>query len=811
MIRKLMATSLGVVAFALLLCVAGYLWLRTSLPNTDGTMSLNGLNSPVEVFRDKHSVPHIFAENDHDAYFALGYVHAQDRLWQMELSRRAGRGTLAELLGKKALAADTRLRALGFHRVAERIFENSPKEVKEALEAYTAGVNAWLENRTGALPPEFYVMALLDIAGGNLPRVEVNPWLPTDSLMAGRLMAMTLGRNRRGEILRARISRELSRTDLEPALLKEFFPRTPAVGPITVPDVSNMEPRVLDRLWSAAKLGTPQDGGSNGWILNGGRTDTGQPIFANDPHLGYSIPILWYFARIEAPDLSVTGVTLPGVPFMIFGHNNSIAWGVTNAGGDVQDHFIETIDPSDARRYLAPDGSLRFIEHNETFRVRGDDDFQLVIRETRHGPVISDALEFDAADLFGDNQVVAFASPAFYGDDRSAEAIYRLNRARNWRQFQAAAEIFHTPHVNLFFAGQDGDIGLISAGRIPIRNAGDGTVPVPGHKGTYDWTGFIPASELPRIWNPGVGYVSNANNRIVGDKYPYLITRDWALPFRAERIAEILDSKTRHTLEDNKELQLDILSPAARLLVPMLLEVEVRTTRMQAAADLLADWDFKMSRSRPEPLIYAAWLRNLIAVLSADEVGADIAEDATNLVFSPGPYFVESALTRNQHWCDDIKTPETESCDHALAASLELALDQLSVSLGSDMLSWQWGALHQATLPHRTLTNIPFLGKLSDRHIAADGGDHTLNRGKLPRVASDNPYANTSGAGFRALYDLSNLENSELIIATGQSGNFLSPHYDDFLQPWRDGEYIKVSGNRDAVASTAIGVLRLQP
>ena len=618
------------------------------------------------------------------------------------------------------------------------------------------------------------------------------------------------GDTTRNEHLRACIAQELAAKKLPPKLLDELWPEDPPGAPITLADATFGTGPVLDAVRGSLVTPLAADSGSNGWIVNGSLTGTGKPILANDPHLRFGAPILWYLARIEAPGLTLTGVTAPGVPFTILGHNGSIAWGITNAGGDVEDLFLETVDPDDPRNYLTPDGPRPFVMRQEEIRVKGGRTVSITVRETRRGPVISDVRK-DAACVADASLVVALATPALRTDDRTIEALFAINRAQNWEDFRTAAASFHTPQQNLFFAASDGDIGFIAAGRIPIRKAGDGRMPVPGAGGEYDWVGFIPVEELPQAHNPPSGRIVNANNRIVGDGYPYLITRDWALPYRAERITEVLEGQARHGVGDSQDLQRDILSTPARGLLPLMLRATPTSERGRQAVKLLSGWNFEMRRERPEPLLYTAWLRRLVVALAEDEIGEALLADYMGLVFRPDPRFVETVLTRHRHWCDDIGTPMAESCEEQLAVALDRALDEITATLGADIHAWRWGALHQATFTHRVLTHVPVIAWLADLSIESDGGDHTVNNGKTRRDKSPDNFSHTNGSSYRAIYDLSDLDNSRFMIVTGQSGNFVSPHYRDLLRRWRDVRYIRIAGARDEVADKGIGTLLLVP
>lgn len=797
--RKTAFVSLTLMGLVIVAVLGGFFWLRNSLPQISGSINLPGLDKQVTVIRDANAVPHIIAKSENDAYFALGFVHAQDRLWQMEFMRRLGAGRLAEVLGEQALDTDRYIRTLGLYPLARAIYGNASGEVRRVLDSYAAGVNAWLGARRDPLPPEFILLG-----------VKPEQWQPADTLVWSRLMALRLGRNRKNEILRARIAKRLDKKGLNVELLDQLWPDDPLGTPATLDSallgIRSAQNVLLGSL-DADLLG---NSGSNGWIVHGRLTRTGKPVLANDPHLGFGAPILWYLARIEAPGLSLTGATVPGVPLMLLGHNGSIAWGMTNGGADVEDVFVETLDPENPARYLSPQGSLPFAMRREVIAVKGAEEVTMAIRETRHGPVISDGSK-NALGTVDTGHVVVLATPALRSDDRTVGALLAINRARNWNDFRTAANSFHTPQTNLFFAGLDGDIGFVSAGRIPIRKNGDGRIPVMGADGRHDWTGFIPAEDFPALHNPSSGRIVNANNVVSDADYPYLMTRDWALPYRAERIVELLDNQHTHGIEESQDLQRDVLSTAARRVLPLMLRVRPANERARKALRLLSGWDYQMQRERAEPLIYTVWLRHLVSTLARDELGETLTDAYLALVFRPAPRFVETVLSSHPGWCNDIATPAKEFCDKPLALALERALNEISTELGPDMDKWRWGALHRATFPHRVLTKVSAVRRWADLSIETDGGNHTVNRGSTGREKTESPLRHTDGSGYRAVYDLSDLENSTFMIATGQSGNPLSRHYDDLLRRWRDGQYIRIIGNRADFGKSSIGALVLEP
>jgi len=781
-------TALLVIALTFL-SVVFVTWLRTSLPQIDGALSLPGLGGPVEVIRDGNGVPHIFADQVNDAYFGLGFTHAQDRLWQMEMTRRVGAGRLSEIFGSRTLKIDRFIRMLGLYRAAQAQLTLMKEDERALLDAYAAGVNAYLHNHAGALSPEFAVL-------GHKPE----RWRPADSLVWARIMAVRLSGNWRSELLRLRLAETLT-----PAQIDQLWPSDAGKEPVTLSALPGTASAMLDRLARALPDELAPVDASNAWVIGGARTKTGKPILANDPHLGFGAPILWYLARIETPALSLTGATVPGVPLHPLGHNGKIAWGMTTTGADVEDLYVETLDPDDPQQYLTPDGARPFKTRTEKIYVANDDPVTLTVRVTRHGPVVSDVL--DEADLSetAPKSVLALASPTARIDDETARALYLLNRAGNWREFLAAAQLFNAPVQNLFYADTAGDIGLVTPGRIPIRTHHDGTRPAPGQEAQFDWNGFIPFKELPKRHNPPDGLIINANNRLVGPDYPHSIARHWQSAYRAARIAEVLSGKTALSVSDSAALQLDTMSTAARRLVPLLLSAPARSELAKAAIERLRAWDFRMQRDRAEPLIYATWLRALERAIVKDELGdrtGDYARSRTR--------FVVAALTRHQTWCDNIKTPEPETCEAQVAAALEAALAAITETQGSNIDTWRWGAAHKAQFRHRVFTQIPGLRALTDLVVETDGGDHTINRGQT-RQGGHAPNSHIHGSGYRAVYDLGNLDNSRYIIATGQSGNPFSHHYRDLLDRWRNGDFITIAGDREALRLSAAGALVLSP
>lgn len=776
------------VTLVLVAATVGVLGLYSSLPQTQGRLKIAGLGAPVIVERDSDGIPHIQAASQHDAYVALGFTHAQDRLWQMEATRRIGAGRLSEILGAPLLATDKFMLSLGIYRRAEAIFAAAPTDVRAMLEAYAGGVNAYLAAPRGALPPEFYLL-----------RVRPEPWRPADSLVWGQLMGLRLAGDWRDELTRLSLASRLT-----PEQMATLFDDI-GQGPVTIEEpqrhaqapqntrratpATPLDPAMTGRLASLLPPWLGPTTASNSWVVAGQRSASGKPLLANDPHLALEIPNTWYLARITAPGLQLSGATAPGVPLHIIGHNEHIAWGVTNTGSDSQDLFVETIDPADPDRYLTPGGSQAFVTRQEIIRPRGGEPVTLTIRETRHGPVISDLIA-DPGAVKQPNEVLAFSSPGLSGENQTATALYLMNRATDWTSFTSALRLFHYPQQNIAYADVMGNIGLYVAGLVPIRKAGDGAMPAPGSSGEYDWRGYIPFEELPHSYNPASGRVFNANNRVARPDYPYALGRNWEEPYRARRIESLLDAAPRHDLAAMMRMQGDVISLAARELLPVMLPllqtIPSPTPLQQEARDLLASWNGEASPNLPQPLIFTAWLRELNHLIEADELGPDFAAFAWRL----RPSFIAAVLSDKPQWCDDITTPAVEPCALQVQIAFAKVLESLSATHGAAPRRWRWGDAHRVTLSHRIIGRIPVIGPMFDVVMETPGDDFTVNRGSTSIRNEAAPFAHVHGASMRAVYDLDDLSRSRFIIAGGQSGNPLSVAYGNLVERWRDVAYV---------------------
>ena len=793
-IRKGLAYgAIGLAVLAAGLYALGFAWVRGTLPQTEGSIRLAGLTAPVNIIRDANGVPHIFAAREVDTYFALGFIHASDRFWQMDIMRRLGAGRLSEIFGEPALETDRLMRTLGIHRLAGEALEALPPPTRAALETYAAGVNAWIERSGQNLPPEFAVL-----------RYQPEPWQPADSTVWGKLMAWQLAGNMRQELLRARLN-----GILPPEAVAQLLPS--GIGRrASDTDVSRAEPGgyagpAAERLAAALGPGPTQRWASNVWALAPPRTATGGAILANDPHLGLSAPIPWYLVRVESPMLSLRGATVPGVPFLILGQNKEIAWGVTNTGADVQDLLLFGTEPGDDSVLTTPEGSVALTVREEEIAVRGGEPVTVRVRTSPLGPVISDLGErFDEARE--DDEALVLVFTALAGRDMTPAALYALNHAKEWADVDAALESWTAPPVNIAFADSEGQIGFAVAGDIPVRGPGEGLAPKPASL-RHDRLGeIISAGDLPRLFQPREQWIANANEDPAPPGYGFVLADSFEEDARKRRLVELIEATDKHRISGSLAIQTDTVSPVAHDLVPLMMGTKPESPREAALfADLLA-WDGAMDRDRREPLIFAHWIRELTRAVFEDDLG-----EVMDGYMTPRPTVLKSVLTDWQGWCDDTTTDALETCDDMLRLSLRRALLRLEEAHGPNPDAWRWGSEHVAALAHPLFSRVPMLGWLGDASRATDGGEFTLNRGGSPVWDEERPFAHTHGAGYRGVYDLANIGNSRFVIATGQSGNPFSPHYASLVDLWRDGKAVKLAGSPEELTGRGYPVLTLRP
>jgi penicillin amidase len=783
----------------------GLFTVRRPWPRTKGKIRVEGLQAEVTVVRDSWGVPHIYASNPHDLFFAQGYVHAQDRFWQMEFWRRMGSGRLAEILGESALGTDRFLRTLGWHRTAARELELLDGELRTTLEAYAEGVNAYISTRRGRLGLEFTVL------GFNGVDFEPEPWTPLHTLTWAKAMAWDLGGNMEDELLRAHVAARLGTPAIDTVV-----PPYPDTYPVIVPHPLTEEAlrAVPEAAFETHALGEGDEIGSNSWVLAGSRTGTGTPLLANDTHLGIQMPSIWYEVGLHCAPVgpgcpyNVVGFSFASAPGVIIGHNERIAWGVTNLGPDVQDLFVERVNPENPNQYEYEGEWLDMEIVQEEIRVAGEEEPVVVnARVTRHGPIINDVAGGTEGDWSLGWQPLALSWTALQ-PGTLMKSVLLLDRAGNWEEFREALSYWDTPSQNFVYADVEGNIGYQAPGHIPVRASGDGSSPVPGWSGEYEWVDTIPFDELPRAFNPPEGYIVTANNAVVGPNYPHLITLDWDPGYRARRIVALIEADNSISLVDIQAMQGDVSPVWAEDVLPYLLVLPSDDRRQTEALETLRAWDKRATRDSAGAALFEAFRLHLLDLTFGDELGEQLLRQARS---SATDALVDLLPNETSPWFDDVDTPALETRDEILLRALDEAVEELTDTLGRDMDRWRWGDLHTATFENQSLGHcgVRLVERIFNRGpVAVDGTVATVyNTGYV----LDSPYGVNTVSSQRQIVDLGNLTRSVSMHTTGQSGHPFHPHYDDMIDPWRNIEYHPMLWERADVEADAEGVLVLRP
>jgi len=803
----------GLLVFIIVLVVVilaaaglGVVVVRRQFPQTEGTLNLPGLQAPVEIYRDQLGIPHIYASNPHDLFMAQGFVHAQDRFWQMEFSRRIGSGRLAEVLGEAGLDSDRFIRTIGWARTAAEEVERLDAETRGILEAYAEGVNAYLtttdQSRLGL---EFVMFGLIGTD------FTPEPWTPLNTLTWGKVMAWNLRGNMDKELLRAYIAARAGT-----AAVAQLVPGYRGDYPVIVPHPSQASlDAVPDAAFAPFFLGSGSDIGSNNWVISGSRTESGMPILANDPHLGIQMPSIWYEVGLHCEPVGrdcpyeVFGSSFPGVPGVIIGHNDRIAWGMTNLGPDVQDLFIERVNPQNPHQYEVDGEWVDMDIIREEIRVAGQDEPVVVFaRSTRHGPIINDIVGGEEEEWSYGWEPLALSWTALQPGTIN-RAIFLLDRAQNWDQFREALSYWDVPSQNFVYADVDGNIGYQAPGRIPIRRLGDGTQPVPGWNSEYEWVDYIPYDSLPRAFNPPESYIVTANNAVVRPDFPFLLTRDWDPGYRAQRIIELIEADPSLSVADVQAIQADSTPVWARMVLPYLAPLSSENARVAEALDLLRAWDGQAVRDSAGAAVFEAFRLRLVEAVFADQLGQPLMRRARSTLIEALPALFE---TPSSPWFDNIETPDlVERRDEILIQALTDAVADLTDALGKRIDNWRWGDLHRATFVNQSLgkSGIAPLEWIFNRGpVEVDGTMATVNNtGYDP----NNPYGVATVPSYRQIIDLSDFSRSLAIHTTGQSGHPFSPHYGDMIDLWRNFQYHRVLWTRPEVVGGSEAHLTLTP
>ncbi len=828
--RWLNRLFLGLIAIMALVAATVGIYVWRSLPPDNAQYTVAAQLGDTTITLDENGIPTIAAKSERDLAFAVGFMHARDRLWQLEMHRRIGRGELAEILGPKALDTDKFLRTIGVHRAARAQLKRMPPDARVMLQAYADGVNSYVREAMTVRPPEFVIL-------GAQPGI----WEPADTVAWGVMMAYDLSGNWGNELLRLQLATRMpvSRIDelLPPqpgdklpghgdyvAMYKalDVLPQKLAAGSTPSPLAGEgwgegvaARAKVVEQSTALTAellfLSQGTDGiGSNNWVVNGSRTTTGKPLLANDPHLSLAAPAIWYFTRQKAPGIDVTGATLPGGHAVILGRTTGVAWGFTNTGPDVQDLYLEEInDKGEAR---TPDGWAKLTTRLETFKVKGEADVQITVRESRHGPIISDAHAPTASAINTKKFAMAMRWAALDVDNQSALAAPLMNKAQTVAELKEAMRSFGAPQQNVVMADTRGNAAFIAPGRVPIRkpeNDINGLAPAPGWDAKYDWAGFLSFEQMPQ--QTVDTFLATANQRIHGDDYPHFISGEWAHPGRKVRIEELLAAKPKHDAQSLREIQHDLKHTHDRRLVDWITKLKPADNNEFYALKRLDMWDVNAlaTASDAGSVVYWAWSREVTKRLIRDEMGGDLFD----AVFGRRDFraAMNGVLFRKDAWwCDDKATPTIETCDEVVAAAFSATVKDLTQRYGpidqNTGDNWRWDTAHFARSEHRPFSNVPILKNLFEIRTPTAGDTYTVMVGKV-RLREPDPFANEFAASLRAVYDLSIPESTAatIIFSTGQSGNPFSGHYRDLAQRWGSGgpgAYIDLT--KPAVAGTLV-------
>lgn len=832
--------------------------VRRPFPEYNGTVELPRLQDDVEVVRDAYGIPHIFADTAEDLFRAQGYVHAQDRFWEMDFRRHVTAGRLSELFGADQVGTDAFVRTMGWRDVAQREFPLLAPSTRRYLQAYADGVNAWLAGRSGGELGFAYTMMDLFTEAETSPR----RWSPVDSLAWLKAMAWDLRGNIEAEIARALIAGEVPveraeqlypeypYNEVRPIVADEYLadePPSELVGP-------DGEPLPDDALTALSATATAMSSmpyatgggagiGSNSWVVDGSRTVTGEPMLANDPHLAPAMPSIWFQAGLHCRTITaecpfdVTGFSFAGLPGIIIGHNDRIAWGLSNLGADVIDLYLEQVQGD---LYRVGDGWEEMTTRTETIRVADGPDVQITVRSTRHGPVMSDHSaqltdvgevapvgEVAAADTAAPDDGAAEEEAAGdeTADDRgegyavamrwtalepglAADALFMLNAARDWDSFREAAALFDVPSQNLVYADVDGNIGYQAPGRIPVRSAGDGRWPVPGWTGEYDWLGYIPFDALPSVLNPDEGYIVAANQAVTSSEYPFMLTADYDYGHRSARLRDLIEDAGLLDAEAMLAIQMDSRNPMAETLVPYLLELDDLRDYYGDGIELLRGWDYSQPPDSAAAAYFNAVWRNVLALTFHDELpeGQWPAGD--------GRWFeVVRALLQDPtdpYW-NDVRTDEVETRDDILRQAARDGRDEMTRRQGKDPANWEWGRLHALTLTEPTFgsSGIGPIETLFNRGPVHVGGGSSIVQANGWHAPDG--FATTWVPSMRMVVDLGNLDDSRWIDLTGISGHPYHDHYGDQTELWRTGQLLPMRSSPEAVRTATTSTLTLIP
>lgn len=844
----IVSTVIILIILSIIGVAGGNAAIKASFPQTDGEIKLAGLKAPVRVIRDNMGIPHIYASNASDLFMAQGYVHAQDRFWQMDFWRHIGSGRLSEMFGKSQLETDSFLRTLGWRQIAEAEYETMDAESREQMDAYSAGVNAYLKDHSGKeLSLEYGVLGLLT------PSYKPEAWTPVHTLTWAKAMAWDLRGNMGSEIERAVLLKTLT-----PEQVDDLYPTYPQDHPVVVQNIGDftsstrpssirqaLDSSALSAVSSSSLNGVSArlsslDGvlgkagasiGSNNWVVSGQLSASGKPLLANDPHLSIQMPSIWYQVGLhckpknaECP-YDVAGFSFAGVPGVVIGHNDRIAWAFTNTGPDVMDLYVEKINPDNPNQYEYMGQWVDMDVHTETIQVGGGEPVDITVRVTRHGPIISDTygplkdIVTPTAVAFKDKAGIEL--PEHYAialrwtalePGSVFKAIWGFNKATNWEEFRSSAMHFVVPAQNLLYADVDGNIGYQMPGNVPVRSKGDGRLPVPGWTGEYEWTGYIPFEEHPFVFNPPSGYIVTANNQVPSFDYPYLVTMDWDYGYRAQRIEDMLkQAPGKIDAAYFQKMQGDDVSLNAKNIIPVLEKVSLTPDLASIREKYLGNWDYHENASASAALFEAFWWELVSSTFMDEKIPEEYQPAGGSRTYEIMRHLIDEP---NSAWWDDKNTVDkVETRDDIFAKALEAAThcEVCVKKFGKDISKWDWSQLHSSTFRN---------GTLGESGVAPI--ENLFNRGPYPTTGGES-IVNATGwdiydsfevnwlPSMRMIVDLSDLNKSLTVHTTGQSGHAYHPHYTDMIDLWRNIQYYPMWWNEDSIMENAEATLNLVP
>ncbi|WP_299627412.1 penicillin acylase family protein [uncultured Tateyamaria sp.] len=812
----LVRATAAIIVLAVLGVLMVYYLASRSLPDYDAVVRVPAISAPVEIVRDNANVPHIFGQTDTDVFHGLGFAHAQDRLWQMMMLRRTAQGRLSELFGTATVDIDSFVRRLDIYRLSVQSVEAVDDPTRAALEAYAAGVNARLDQinaeALGRGAPEMFLF--------NAP---LAPWRPADSLAITKLMGLQLSGHMQEEVLRARMSLALD----DPDRLADILPDVPGPGIASLPEYASLVPGAPRSFAALTEKIHPLSpfkprgfaGASNAWAAAASRSASGGTLLANDPHLGFSAPAIWYLARLELRTGGVIGGTIPGMPVVLTGRSDRLGWGLTSAYVDDQDILIEELNPENPQEYRTPSGFKEFESRASIIEIADADPITLTLRWTDNGPVLPGSFRNLGA-VTPPGHVAALSWTVLSPRDTSLQAALGVMRAQTVAEAITASETYIAPAQNMTLVDR-GSIAMKTIGAIPRRDEGhqsQGRMPSLGWRAENRWQGRMPYNTNPGFIAPLGGILGNTNNKTVDRPFPNHVSFEWGDTQRIQRWQRLMQAREVHTRDSFIEAQLDTVSFTARSLLPLIgaelwftgeaAPEGTATRQRQRALALLAEWNGEMNEHWPEPLIYAAWLRAVQDRLIRDELGP-----MANTLTHVEPLFIERVFRDVDGaavWCDVRQSAPVETCPDMARLALDDALLWIEETWGTQLESLRWGDAHQATHDHQVLGEVPLLRYFVNIRQSTSGGDNTLQRGRT-RGSGPAPFENVHGAGYRGVYDFADPNSSVFVISTGQSGHFLSRHYDDLAQLWRRGEYIPMSLDEGLARAASVGVTRLEP